>query len=240
MSIYFEYHWFWSECMENFSVIGLIIDATIVVKFVMIVLLVSSVITWALIARQIKLRKTLKSMREAFDSAFWSGEDLDELFEKLKAMQRNLVSEELVFYQAYKEYQKLQPISAKNPSALIEGVERASCVAIQQEEKRLSHNISLLATIGSVSPYVGLLGTVWGIMHTFLAFSSSSHLTLQVIAPSIAEALIATAMGLLVAIPSVVAYNRFVTLNDILSQDLERFSQEFLVMVHRETQLALI
>ena len=224
--------------MTDMSVMHLIFVADPVVKVVMFILLLASIASWALIfQRSMVLKKDRQSFAQ-FEKQFWSGRGIPELYEliqkPLKVSGDVPVGAEHIFLKGYQELVKFDRIKRVNGNTVMTGVDRAMRVALMRESDRLQMGISLLATIGSVSPYVGLFGTVWGIMNAFQSLGAVSQATLSMVAPGISEALIATAMGLFVAIPAVIAYNRFVSLSENLLNEYENFQEEFSGLLHRE------
>ncbi len=219
---------------SGISVLSLVLSASWVVKFVMLLLLAASVVSWGLIFKKIKLLKSAKQTSAAFTKKFWSGSDPAQLFRALPATTEGSAA---LFQAGFKAFAKMQDTSAE-PAAVVENIERALRVGFSREAARLEENLTVLATIGSVSPYVGLFGTVWGIMSAFIALGGVQQATLSMVAPGIAEALIATAMGLFAAIPAVIAYNRFLALVEIELNEYENFSDEFVNLLSRQLGLA--
>ena len=169
----------------------------------------------------------------AFEERFWSGEDLSTLYNRVRKAPDEDAGQETIFRAGFEEYVRLTKTS-RDADAVMEGAQRAMRVALQREQARLNKSLPFLATVGSTSPYIGLFGTVWGIMNSFRALAHVSQATLAVVAPGIAEALIATAMGLFAAIPAVVAYNRYASLTDELVGECEMFAEEFSSLLHRQ------
>jgi biopolymer transport protein TolQ len=169
----------------------------------------------------------------AFEERFWSGEDLSTLYNQVRKAPDEDAGQEAIFRAGFEEYVRLTKTS-RDADAVMEGAQRAMRVALQREQARLNQSLPFLATVGSTSPYIGLFGTVWGIMNSFRALAHVSQATLAVVAPGIAEALIATAMGLFAAIPAVVAYNRYASLTDELVGECEMFAEEFSSLLHRQ------
>lgn len=218
----------------DMSFFDLVIRASFVVQLVMLSLVAASVISWTVIIHKYKLLKHASTNAVTFEDKFWSGIDLSDLYKGIS--QRRLVRQgmEKIFESGFSEYAKLHK-KADSAEMLLAGVQRSMKVALSREEDRLDRHLSLLATIGSISPYVGLFGTVWGIMNSFMALGAVKHATLAMVAPGIAEALIATAMGLFAAIPAVVAYNRYAEKVDRLCNRYENFQEEFASLLHRQT-----
>ena len=215
---------------SGISIVSLIFGASWVVKFVMLLLLAASICSWGLIFQKIKLLKSAKQTSSAFVKKFWSGSDPAQLFRSLPAETEGSAS---LFQAGFKAFVKMQDTAAE-PTVVVENIERAMRVAFSRETARLENNLTVLATIGSVSPYVGLFGTVWGIMTAFVALGGVQQATLSMVAPGIAEALIATAMGLFAAIPAVIAYNRFLALVEVELSEYENFSDEFVNLLSRQ------
>ncbi|MCE9679516.1 protein TolQ [Shewanella sp. AS1] len=218
----------------DISFIGLFLQASLLVKFVMLTLLALSVVSWAVILQRKKLLATARERSLKFEDKFWSGVDLNKLYKELSARQEGNTGLENLFYSGFKEYARLSNLSGKVPSAVMDGTYRAMRVSLSREMEKLETNLPLLATIGSTSPYIGLFGTVWGIMNSFIALGAVENATLAMVAPGIAEALIATAMGLFAAIPAVIAYNRFSTQVDKIEMTYANFMEEFSSILHRQ------
>jgi biopolymer transport protein TolQ len=199
---------------------------------VMLALLVASVISWVMIfQRGFFLRQVQRDLDE-FEDHFWSGIDLRELYDELER-EESLTSIESVFVAGFKEYTRLSETARDDPDAIMQGVQRATRISLTREEERLATHLAFLATVGSTSPYVGLFGTVWGIMNSFRSLANMTQATLASVAPGISEALVATAMGLFAAIPAVIAYNRFSARVDALMKRHEAFSDELTGILHR-------
>jgi len=212
----------------------LIVNASLVVKLVMLLLLAVSFLSWTFIfSKWIAIRRA-RAQTEAFERDFWSGNDLNLLYQGAVNARHTIGSLERIFEAGFREFSKLRNQRANDASALVEGAERAMRATYQREMDLLERHLSFLASTGSVSPYVGLFGTVWGIMHAFRSLANVQQATLSLVAPGIAEALIATAIGLFAAIPAVVAYNRFSHDIDRLSIRFESFMGEFSNILHRQ------
>jgi biopolymer transport protein TolQ len=174
---------------------------------------------------------------QSFEKRFWSGMDLSQLFRDGSNQQKDnqpLVGMESIFRAGFKEFMRLRQQSGVNSDSVMEGTQRAMRVAYSREEEKLERNLAFLATVGSVTPYIGLFGTVIGIMNSFISLATQSQATLQVVAPGIAEALIATAMGLFAAIPAVVAYNRYSARVESITNNYVTFTEEFASILHRQ------
>jgi biopolymer transport protein TolQ len=221
---------------QELSIWVLIVGATLPVKLVMLILLGASLVSWVMIVqRGLYLRSAAAELR-GFESTFWSGIDLNQLFgdgnQRLKES-RGIPGVEVVFRAGFREFNRLGQQGSTDPDAVIAGVERAMRVALSREEEKLNTHLPFLASVASVSPYIGLLGTVWGIMEAFRGLAGVQQATLAVVAPGIAEALIATAMGLFAAIPAVIAYNRFASLVERIHSGYQTFAEEFSGILHR-------
>lgn len=217
---------------EQLSLWSLIADATILVQFVMLLLFVASIISWVMIVqRGLYLRNASRNLHE-FEDNFWSGVDLNELYHDSSAQSgtEGLAS---VFRAGFREFNRLTQQSNADPDAVMEGTERSMRVALSREEEKLNRNLPFLASVASVSPYIGLFGTVWGIMNAFRGLANVQQATLATVAPGISEALIATAMGLFAAIPAVLAYNRYSASADTVFSGYETFAEEFSSILHR-------
>jgi biopolymer transport protein TolQ len=214
---------------EQISVWGLIIDASFLVQLVMLTLLLASIISWYLIFERSSYFKKSKQEQIGFEERFWSGMDLSRLYRESE----NQPGLEYIFRAGFKEFNRLTKQGKMDAEAVMEGTHRAMRVALSRESDRLDASLPFLATVGSTSPYIGLFGTVWGIMNSFLGLAQEQQATLATVAPGISEALIATAMGLFAAIPAVVAYNRFSSHADKLYKAYETFVEEFSSILHR-------
>ncbi|WP_028294194.1 protein TolQ [Oceanobacter kriegii] len=218
---------------ESLSIFGLIAEASIVVQLVMLLLLAASVGSWVVIVQRSRLLSASKAELHDFEDRFWSGDDLNELYRECQAKEETS-SIENVFMAGLKEFGKMRQQSASDPDAVIASCQRAMRIAITRETEALEQHLPMLATIGSTSPYVGLFGTVWGIMHSFHGLAAVKQATIATVAPGISEALVATAMGLLAAIPAVIFYNRFATRVDQLSTGMHTFADEFSSLLYRQ------
>ena len=219
---------------ESMSIWSLIANATLVVQFVMLILVGLSFTSWYFIwRRQTVLSAARRSIAE-FEERFWSGIDLSRLYVQINSAANPDSGQENVFRAGFKEFARLRKNPNSDPDAVMEGAERAMRVVLLREQEKLDENLPFLATVGSTSPYVGLFGTVWGIMNSFLSLANEQQASLAAVAPGIAEALIATAMGLVAAIPAVVAYNRYSSLVDSVLHRYETFSDEFSGILHRK------
>jgi biopolymer transport protein TolQ len=223
---------------EGIALLAILSHASIIVQFVMLLLLGASLVSWTMIFRK---RSTLKAAaRNAgeFEGRFWSGGNLNQMFRERAQDEDNLSGMDSVFVAGFKEYARLEKQKNIQPMEILEGVQRAMRVALIREVDYLETNLSFLATVGSTSPYIGLFGTVWGIMHSFQGLSTVQQATIASVAPGIAEALIATAMGLFAAIPAVIAYNRYSNDVERLVTRYEIFMEEFASILQRQAYLS--
>jgi biopolymer transport protein TolQ len=215
----------------NQSALDLILHASFIVQFVMALLVAASVMSWAIIFRKSSLLRNERNAADGFEDQFWSGGDLATLYKSYDGNSPTGMAG--VFVAGFREFSRLRQQVGMNGAQLLEGTRRAMKVAQLRETDRLEQNLSTLATIGSTSPYVGLFGTVWGIMSAFQGLGNVQQATLAVVAPAIAEALIATAMGLFAAIPAVVAYNRYADQVGRLELRHDTFVEEFSTILQR-------
>ncbi|MDP3139381.1 MAG: protein TolQ, partial [Burkholderiaceae bacterium] len=194
---------------QDLSILNLVLHASWVVQAVMLLLACVSVASWAAIFRKLFAIKRIRSLNDNFEKEFWSGTSLNDLFGSATKNARTAGPMERIFASGMREFQKLRERRITDAGTLMDGARRAMRASFQREMDVAESNLSFLASVGSVSPYVGLFGTVWGIMHAFTGLASLQQVTLSTVAPGIAEALVATAIGLFAAIPAVVAYNNF-------------------------------
>jgi biopolymer transport protein TolQ len=218
---------------QELSVWHLIANASLAVQCVMLILFLASVVSWFLIVQRFFFFQSSHKAAKHFEKLFWSGMDLNQLFRQGSGS-ADVVGMESVFRAGFKEFTRLRQQVGADPDAVMEGAQRAMHIALAREEEQMEKHLSFLATVGSTSPYVGLFGTVWGIMISFQGLATMHQATLATVAPGISEALIATAMGLFAAIPAVVAYNRYSSRADNLTNQLETFSDEFYSILHRQ------
>lgn len=218
---------------SEISFVDLIFEASLLVQLVMLSLLITSIVSWAFIIQRTKALSGAKVEAKKFEDRFWSGADLNRLYQELSARQ-NIGGLANVFCAGFKEFVRLSKSSTSVPDAIMEGTHRSMRVTLSREVDNLENHLPFLATAGSISPYVGLFGTVWGIMNSFIALGDQSQATLAMVAPGIAEALIATAMGLFAAIPAVIAYNRFSNQVEKLENSYANFMEEFASILHRQ------
>lgn len=223
---------------EELGIFELILGASLTVQLVMFVLLLASVTSWYMIVQRLMLYRRMDQELLAFEEHFWSGVDLAQLYREGNesvADGQVLTGLESIFRAGFKEFSRLSQQSDILADAILEGARRAMRVATLRESERLETNLPFLASVGSTSPYIGLFGTVWGIMHSFRGLANATQATLATVAPGISEALIATAMGLFAAIPAVLAYNRFASRVDNLINRYDTFVDEFSGILQRQT-----
>jgi biopolymer transport protein TolQ len=218
---------------QDLSILQLVLGASWVVQLVMLLLIGVSVASWAAIFGKLFSLKRVKSLNDEFERDFWSGTSLNELFTAATQNAKTAGPMERIFASGMREYQKLRERRIQDAGTLLDGARRAMRASYQREVDAVESHLSFLASVGSVSPYVGLFGTVWGIMHAFTGLASLQQVTLASVAPGIAEALVATAIGLFAAIPAVVAYNRFARDIDRVAIQLETFIEEFSNILQR-------
>lgn len=218
---------------HDMSIVSLITQASIVVQAIMALLLILSIVSWAFIFQRNSALKYAESEFRQFEDEFWSGADLNMLYSEY-SKEGHSSGCSLIFCSGFKEYVRLQKVAGNAPEAVMDGTYRAMRVAMSREIDDLEQRLPFLATVGSISPYIGLLGTVWGIMTAFIALGQVKQATLQMVAPGIAEALIATAIGLFAAIPAVVGYNRFSAKVEKIENAYGNFMEEFSAILHRQ------
>ena len=216
------------------SLLDLVLNASLVVQLVLLGLVLASVLSWAAIFDRSRVLKRARQAADGFEQKFWSGGDLSALYRELGQDEKNLTGLAAIFRNGFKEYVRLRKTSPDDTMAVIMGAERSMRVALSREMDRLESNLPFLATVGSTSPYVGLFGTVWGIMHAFHALGNVQQATLALVAPGISEALVATAIGLFAAIPAVVAFNRYSSQVERLNNRYEEFMEEFSTLLQRQ------
>ena len=218
---------------EELSIWSLVINASLVVQIVMAILVAASFISWVLIFQRVSVYRRAQRKLRAFEDRFWSGVDLGQLYRELNDTADAEDGAEHIFCSGLKEYTRMTQQKNYDPDAVMDAVQRSMRVAIAREEEKLDQHLPFLATVGSTSPYVGLFGTVWGIMNSFRGLANVHQATLASVAPGISEALVATAIGLFAAIPAVVAYNRFSARSETLMSNYETFAEEFSSILHR-------
>jgi biopolymer transport protein TolQ len=219
---------------SDLSLLNLVLHASLVVQLVLLILVVASVMSWTLILDRGRVLGQARKSANAFEERFWSGGDLSALYKDLSAEEQGSVGLPSIFRAGFKEYVRLRKLEGSELMDVLQGAERSMRVALSREMDRLDANLAFLATVGSTSPYVGLFGTVWGIMHAFHALGNVDQATLALVAPGISEALVATAIGLLAAIPAVIAYNRYSNQVERLNNRYEEFMEEFSTLLQRQ------
>jgi biopolymer transport protein TolQ len=217
----------------NSNFIDLVLGASLVVQLVMLLLLAASVASWAIILRKRRVLQQAIEGSDAFEASFWSGGDLVSIYREVTRDGKVPTDMAGLFEAGFREFRRLTQQPGLAPERILEGCHRAMRVAQMRETDRLEQNLATLATIGSTSPYVGLFGTVWGIMNSFHAIGNVQSATLAMVAPGISEALIATAMGLFAAIPAVIAYNRYADKVTRLEVRFDTFTEEFAAILQR-------
>ncbi|QBQ53992.1 protein TolQ [Nitrosococcus wardiae] len=222
----------------DLSLFELVTGASFLVQLVMLILLVISVIAWTLIFRKRSELKRAKAAADEFEDRFWSGKELNGLYAELAARETPLRGMEGIFLSGFKEFVRLRKQTNAEHRTVLDGTQRAMRVSLAREIDDLETALPFLATAGSTSPYIGLFGTVWGIMNSFRALGNAHQATLAMVAPGIAEALIATAMGLFAAIPAVIAYNRYIHEVERLINRYDTFLEEFSTILQRQLHLS--
>jgi biopolymer transport protein TolQ len=221
---------------QDFSIITLILHASFVVQLVMAGLLLVSLASWTVIFGKLFGLSRVRKVNDEFERDFWAGSNLNELYNDA-AKRVDGAPLERIFASGMREFMKLRERKVSETSALLDGARRAMRASFQRELDAVESNLSFLASVGSVSPYVGLFGTVWGIMHAFVGLANLQQVSLATVAPGIAEALVATAIGLFAAIPAVIAYNRFARDIDRMAIQMETFIEEFSNILQRNTSV---
>ncbi len=220
---------------DQMSILHLITEASLTVQLVMLILLLASIVSWMIIFSKFQMLRKERKLTAKFEKEFWAGGSMQALYNQWGAETSNASGMSEIFISGYREYQRLSERGYANNNDLLDAVQRAMRVELSREIDHLEAQIPFLATVGSTSPYIGLFGTVWGIMNSFIALGASTQqATVASVAPGIAEALIATAMGLFAAIPAVIAYNRFSHHVERLVGQYEIFMEEFISIVNRQ------
>lgn len=219
---------------EGIAIFALVKEATLLVQLVMALLLLASVLSWTMIFRKWFIIKSANWHANRFEKRFWTGGSLNQMYAEFTRKDNNPTGMAGVFIDGYQEFRRLEKKEGITSAEILDGAQRAMRVALIRETDYLEHYLPFLATVGSTSPYVGLFGTVWGIMNSFRALGITTQATIAHVAPGIAEALIATAMGLFAAIPAVIAYNRYSTNVERLLTRYEIFIEEFSSVIQRE------
>ena len=222
---------------HDLTIVSMIVNASIVVKVVMAILTLASMLSWTYIFMKMFSIRRARRLADDFEREFWGGSDLVGLYQRAASGRYSTVGLERIFEAGVKEFLKLKGRPGSDLSALLDGTRRAMKATYQREMDTLESHLSFLATVGSVSPYIGLFGTVWGIMNAFRGLSNVAQATLAQVAPGIAEALVATAMGLFAAIPAVIAYNRYSHDIDRLASRYESFMEELQNILQRQAHL---
>ena len=215
------------------SIIDLFLNASLVVKAVILILIAASILSWMIIFERWLYLNRSKEEHLIFEENFWSDLGLESLLEKSQQEGHQAIGAECIFQAGYLDFKRLTSQNL-DPEIVMESVQRNMRVALAREQVLLEKNLPYLATIASVSPYIGLFGTVWGIMNSFRGLAGASQATLSAVAPGISEALVATAIGLFAAIPALIAYNKFISESDTLLSNFEGFMEEFSAVLHRE------
>ena len=219
------------------DILGLVLGASLPVKLVMLLLLAASIASWMIIFRKKAMIDRALAEARDFEERFWSGADLAAVFRDITARNEQLAGMENIFEAGFREFAKLRQRKGLDPRVMVEGAQRAMRVALSRNVDRLEQGLEFLATVGSTSPYIGLFGTVWGIMIAFQGLANVKEATIAMVAPGISEALIATAMGLFAAIPAVIAYNRYSSKVDRLNSRYEAFAEEFSTILQRQAHI---
>ncbi len=223
---------------EGIAMWSLVRNASLPVQMVMLLLLAASVLSWTMIFRKWFALKSANLVADRFEAKFWSGSNLNQMFTEQSKKETNSSGMASIFVEGFREYKRLSQETRIEPMDILEGVQRAMRVALSREIDYLETHLSFLATVGSTSPYIGLFGTVWGIMNSFRALGTVQQATIAHVAPGIAEALIATAIGLFAAIPAVIAYNRYSNKVERLVTRYEIFMEEFASILQRQAYAA--
>lgn len=219
------------------TLISYFLHASLVVKCVMFILIGASIFSWACILQRVFYLQDLKQAVNRFEHAFWSGEDLSKLYAERSRHRNQLTGVEAIFHAGFKEFQRFRKQLGASGPLVMENTQRAMRVAQMREQDKMENTLPFLAIVGSTSPYIGLFGTVWGIMQSFGALANVQQATISMVAPGIAEALIATALGLFAAIPAVIAYNRFVTDIGRFMNRFDAFQEELTNILIRQSQI---
>ena len=220
--------------MNDISVLNLFLEAGMVVKTVMVILLIASLLTWIVIVERYNFYRKIRLINDSFLERFWSGEDLNLLYNEIKDKKVPMYGALSVFKSSFREFLQIDQTNQITELDL-EGINRSMRVAIASDEEELNKHLPFLANVGSVSPYIGLLGTVWGIMTSFQGLSDATQATINAVAPGISEALVATAMGLFAAIPAVIAFNKYTSELETISQSTLIFSEELASIFYKQS-----
>ena len=222
---------------SGLNLLALVLHASLPVQFVMVLLLIASIASWVIIFRKQRVLGGAEKSAEGFEEKFWSGSDLTQLYSAATDRNRVAAGLEAIFEAGFREFSRLRQRKGVDPRTQLEGAQRGMRAQLAREVDALEQNLEFLANVGSISPYVGLFGTVWGIMISFQGLASMKGATIATVAPGISEALIATAMGLFAAIPAVWAYNRFATKVERLNVRYEAFAEEFSSILQRQAHV---
>ncbi len=223
---------------DEMSILRLILDASLLVQLVMLVLVLASVASWAMMFRKRSQLRQAAEEAEEFEDRFWSGGNLAEIYARIEPTEEADGAMERIFRAGFREFSRMRKQTGVPGDAQVEAAQRAMRIALAREEDDLEQHLPFLATVGSVSPYIGLFGTVWGIMNSFRALGMQQQATLATVAPGIAEALIATALGLFAAIPAVIGYNRYANAAERTAGRYETFMEEFISILQRHSHSA--
>jgi biopolymer transport protein TolQ len=222
---------------NDLSFLHLVLNASPVVQLVMTLLAGASLLSWTMIFDRARVLKRAKRDADQFERRFWSGGDLGELFHQVDRGGEAVTGMAAIFRAGFREFARLRKHEHIEPMDVVNGAQRSMRVVLSREMDTLEANLPFLATVGSTSPYVGLFGTVWGIMNSFTALGNVKQATLALVAPGIAEALIATAIGLFAAIPAVIAYNRYASDVERLNNRYDDFMEEFATILQRQAHV---
>ena len=219
--------------MDDISVLNLFLEAGLVVKIVMLLLFIASILSWIVIVERYNFFRKIKNLNDNFLQKFWSGEDLEKLYKEI-SINESMYGAMSLFKNSFDEYKSIN-FDQNNNELDLESINRSMRVSIASDEEEMNKHLPFLANVGSVSPYVGLLGTVWGIMTSFQGLSDETQATINAVAPGISEALIATGMGLFAAIPAVIAFNKFTSESETISQKTLIFAEELASIFYKQT-----
>lgn len=219
--------------MDDISVLNLFLEAGLVVKIVMLLLFIASILSWIVIVERYNFFRKIKNLNDNFLQKFWSGEDLEKLYKEI-SIQESMYGAMSLFKNSFDEYKSIN-FDQNNNELDLESINRSMRVSIASDEEEMNKHLPFLANVGSVSPYVGLLGTVWGIMTSFQGLSDATQATINAVAPGISEALIATGMGLFAAIPAVIAFNKFTSESETISQKTLIFAEELASIFYKQS-----
>jgi biopolymer transport protein TolQ len=222
---------------EPLSILDLVLNASAVVQVVMAILIAASFTSWIMIFQRGFALSSIRREAIEFENEFWSGKDLRKIFLEVQASKEDLVGVENIFASGFKEFTRSRQQKELDGDGVMQNVQRAMRVAMSREVERLETHLPFLATVGSTSPYIGLFGTVWGIMNSFRGLATVNQASLSVVAPGISEALVATAIGLFAAIPAVIAYNRYAAQVELIMNRFDSFTDEFSSILFRATHV---